>query len=69
MIIPLILIALGIGTVVGLAWYESLSDEQKQIADAHAARLALQIYNRSLDELSRDQLEHVLRQVKRLTGF
>ena len=68
-LIPLALVCLGIGSVAGLAWYDSLTKEQKRVADGHAARLAHELYQRTIDELTREQLNCVLGRVKNLTGF
>jgi hypothetical protein len=50
--------ALGLGTLV---WYELLSDDDKRKADAIAGQYAWEIYQKSLDQLTRYELSHVQR--------
>lgn len=67
-IIPVALAILGLGSLVGLAWYESLPQDRKRIADAHATRLAWQWYQKTVDELTRHQLDGLMTEVKKLMG-
>lgn len=68
-LIPLLFTGAGIASLLGLIWYDNLSTEQKRIANGHAARLAQEMYQQQIDQLTRSQLNHVLQEVKGLTGF
>lgn len=63
-LIPLLAIAALIGGAGTLYWYDSLSKEDKEKADAYAAELAWKLYQKSLKNLTRDQLDHVAELVR-----
>lgn len=63
-LIPLVCLAALFGGVGGLYWYESLSKGDKEKADAYAAELAWKLYQKSLKNLTRDQLDHVAELVR-----
>ena len=50
--------ALGVGTIF---WYESLPDHEKEAADDIAGQYAWQVYQKSIDQLTSFELNHVQR--------
>ncbi len=65
--LPVIGILGSIATALGLYtlyWYENLSKEEKQEADALAAEYARNLYGKGLDALTSAQLRHVQELVK-----
>jgi hypothetical protein len=64
----LIRIMAGLVTLLGggtLAWYSSLSEEEKQKADGLASEYASRFYNIAVDQLSDTQADDVNGQVQR----
>lgn len=69
--IPLIPILCALGIVAGaggLAWYESLSDDEKQKADRMAGELAWKLYQKSVKNLTRDQADRIATIVRERLG-
>ncbi len=60
-LVPLFALIAIFGGGATLLWYEQLSKEQKQEADRLAAQYAKQIYSKAVNELSREQANHVAR--------
>jgi hypothetical protein len=68
MFFPLIPVLSTICAALGLYslyWYENLSKEEKQEADRLASQYAMNLYNKGLDQLSKQQLGRVHDLVKR----
>jgi hypothetical protein len=63
-LIPLLALIAIFGGGATLLWYEQLSKEQKQAADRLAAHYAKQVYSKAIDELTKDQANHVARLTK-----
>jgi hypothetical protein len=53
-----------LGGGVTLAWYNQLTREQQQEADRIAAGYAKQLYSKAIDQLTKDQANHVARLTK-----
>jgi hypothetical protein len=64
-LIPLLAIAAICGGGGLLAWYESLSRDQKAEADALANELAWDMFNTGLDQLESHQAQQVHAMVRR----
>jgi hypothetical protein len=45
--------------LAGLCWYQSLSSDDKALADGLAAEYAQRLYGRAADELTAPQRDHV----------
>jgi hypothetical protein len=58
-LIPLIALIAIVSGGVTLAWYSELSKEDQKAADKIAGEYALGIYEKSLNELSKAQADHV----------
>ena len=57
--IPLLAILAIVGGGTTLLWYEKLSEKQKQDADRLACDYAQQLFNKSLEELTKAEAKHV----------
>lgn len=69
--IPFFPIIFGIGaalSVLGLSWYDSLSPADKKLADQRAADLALELYGKAINQLTRAQLNAVAKEVRTYLG-
>lgn len=64
-LVPFLLIATLIGSVVGLGWYESLKPHEKEEANRLAVSYAKQLYGRAIEDLTENELKHVHDTVKR----
>ena len=64
-LIPLIALFAIVSGGVTLAWYSELSKEDQKAADRLAGEYALRLYDKSLDELSKAQADHVAELTKR----
>jgi hypothetical protein len=58
-LIPLIAMIAIVGGGVTLAWYNQLSQEEQEAANRIACDYARQLYNKSLEELTKAQANHV----------
>lgn len=56
-------------SLLGLSWYESLSKEQKELADRRAAELARTLFNSTLANLTQQQTKFVYDQAKVYLGY
>ena len=63
-IIPLVCVAGFIASAIGLTWYDSLSQSEKEDADKLAADYAWQLYRCSVKNLTADQAHTVATLVK-----
>ena len=64
-LIPLLALFAILGGGVTLVWYDQLSSEEKKEADRIACDYAKDIYDKSLEDLSQKQADHVALLTKR----
>lgn len=67
-IFPLLCIAVLVAGTGGLAWYESLPDEEKERADELACEYAWDLFGKGLKELSAEQARQVHQLTRRHFG-
>ena len=58
-LIPLFALFAIFGGGITLAWYSELSKEDQEAADRIAGEYALSVYDKSLNELTKAQADHV----------
>ena len=63
-VIPMLCIVASVCSALGLKWYYGLSKEEQREADKYAAQLALDLYDASLDRLSKAQADVIYHKVK-----
>jgi hypothetical protein len=64
-LIPLLALFAIFGGGVTIAWYSDLSREQKQEADRLACNYAKELFGKYLNELTKEQANHVAMLTKR----
>ena len=67
-LIPIVCLSGVIGGIFAYSWYESLPAAKRREADEYAASVAKRLYSKAVDELTRQQLNHVMNHVKKLMG-
>ncbi len=58
-IIPLLALLAIFGGGATLVWYDRLSKEEQERADRIACDYAKQVFNKSMEDLSKEQAKHV----------